>query len=215
MGVIYSITNPKGKRYVGQTTNYEMRIKRYRWMAIKKQRLLYNSLLKYGFNAHVFEVLEDNVSAECLNEREIFWIQKLNSFYKNNRTGGMNLNSGGNTPIWDSIRIEEFSEKFRGARNPFYGKTHSNENIKKFSENTKKQMAATSYRISRESIMKAVEIKRRPVNVYNMFGMLIGHYKSLTLAAKGINVDPTTIRDSLKDRYIIKKRFICKYAIKN
>ena len=59
MTTIYKITNPKGKVYVGQTTNYRKRLNHYRILHCKRQQKLYNSLHKYGFNNHVFEIIEE------------------------------------------------------------------------------------------------------------------------------------------------------------
>ena len=69
---IYKIINPKGKVYVGQTTNIKKREKTYSRLNCKKQPKLYNSLKKYGYENHTFEINEE-CTLEQLNEREIYW----------------------------------------------------------------------------------------------------------------------------------------------
>lgn len=54
---IYKITNPKGKIYIGQTIDFDRRVYQYKMLNCKEQPKLYNSLKKYGFNNHVFELI--------------------------------------------------------------------------------------------------------------------------------------------------------------
>jgi group I intron endonuclease len=56
---IYKITNPKNKIYVGQSLNVFDRWETYKRLNCKGQTKLYNSLKKYGFENHKFEILEE------------------------------------------------------------------------------------------------------------------------------------------------------------
>lgn len=70
---IYKITNPKGKIYIGQSTNIVKRKNNYsKLQDCKNQTKLYNSLVKYGYSEHIFEVVEE-CNIEDLNERERYW----------------------------------------------------------------------------------------------------------------------------------------------
>ena len=69
---IYKITNPNGKIYIGQSINVVKRKKDYEKLRCKKQPRLYNSLLKYGFINHNFELIEQ-CEIYLLNERERYW----------------------------------------------------------------------------------------------------------------------------------------------
>lgn len=70
---IYKITSPSGKIYIGQSINTKKREKEYLSISnCKGQRKLYNSLLKYGFSEHIFEIIEE-CRVEVLNERERHW----------------------------------------------------------------------------------------------------------------------------------------------
>lgn len=57
---IYKITSPTNKVYVGQAVDLWKRYIAYRGMysSIWQQRKIFNSIKKYGFEAHLFEVLE-------------------------------------------------------------------------------------------------------------------------------------------------------------
>ena len=74
---IYKITSPKGKVYIGQSTNIYNRFKHYKNLDCKGQPKLFNSLKKYDPNNHIFEIIE-KCSIELLNEREIYWGNKFN-----------------------------------------------------------------------------------------------------------------------------------------
>jgi len=69
---IYKIVSPTGKVYVGQAIDIEKRKKSYKKLKCKGQPRLYNSLVKYGFSEHIFEVVEQ-CSVEKLNTRERHW----------------------------------------------------------------------------------------------------------------------------------------------
>lgn len=56
-GVIYKLTSPSGRVYVGQTMRLKSRLRCYNNGHCKNQTKLYNSLKKYGFSNHIFEIL--------------------------------------------------------------------------------------------------------------------------------------------------------------
>ncbi len=71
---IYKITSPSGKIYIGQSINVKKRWDKYRRLDCKVQIKLYRSLLKYGFEQHKFEIIEE-CSEDQLLERETYWKQ--------------------------------------------------------------------------------------------------------------------------------------------
>jgi len=73
---IYKITNPKGKVYIGQSINMKKRINQYKNKQIKKQPRIYNSIQKYGWDNHIFEIIEE-CPIELLHEREVYWKQLI------------------------------------------------------------------------------------------------------------------------------------------
>jgi group I intron endonuclease len=69
---IYKITSPTGRIYIGSSFNALNRIKYYRKAGCETQILLYNSILKYGWEAHSFEIIEV-CRVEDRNIRESYW----------------------------------------------------------------------------------------------------------------------------------------------
>jgi group I intron endonuclease len=86
---IYKITSPTCKIYIGQSTNIENRKYYYTSIKCDKQPKLFNSLKKYGWEQHVFEIIEE-CSLEILNEREIYWGEHYDVLEEN----GLNLRLG-------------------------------------------------------------------------------------------------------------------------
>ena len=92
-GIIYKITSPSGKVYVGQTTKgFEKRIRQHK-SKTSNCTALKNAINKYG-DEMKYEIIEEDVPQEHLDEREIYWIKELNSI----APSGYNLNSGGGAP---------------------------------------------------------------------------------------------------------------------
>lgn len=130
---IYKITSPTGKIYIGQSVDIINRFKHYKLGHSKQQVKLFHSLNKHGFESHKFEILEE-CFMEDLNEKEIFYISKFNSF---NSKNGLNLRSGGcqNSLISDETR-SRMSESRKGNKSAL-GMIHSDESKKKMSEKHK------------------------------------------------------------------------------
>ena len=105
---IYKITNPEGKVYIGQSTKIKNRLNAYKRLACKTQRELYNSILKYGWENHIFEVIEE-CSKIVLTERERHWMELFSSVEK-----GLNLRYP-STKIKSCIISEETRDKLSKA----------------------------------------------------------------------------------------------------
>lgn len=105
-GIIYMIVSPSGRMYIGQTINLKRRIKEYSLnnSNFKKQRMLYNDCIKYGYEVKNNIIIIDKIRFNRdvrdkfgnneLDRLEIYYIEKYDT-YKN----GMNLNMGGGSRI--------------------------------------------------------------------------------------------------------------------
>lgn len=82
---IYKITSPSGRVYIGQSIQIDKRKNQYEKGNGKKQPRLYASIMKYGFSAHIFEVIELCIVEE-LDVRERYWQE----FYNVLSEGGLN-----------------------------------------------------------------------------------------------------------------------------
>lgn len=79
---IYKITSPSGKVYIGQSLRIETRLSQYKIASCKNQRHLHSSILKHGWDTHVFEViheLPEDISQEVLNTYETLYWQQYKS----------------------------------------------------------------------------------------------------------------------------------------
>jgi len=79
---IYKITNPKNIIYIGQSVNIYKQFAQYRNYQCHKQPRLYNSLKKYGFEKHKFEIIT-TCSINELNKLERYY-QELYCCLNNN-----------------------------------------------------------------------------------------------------------------------------------
>lgn len=88
-GFIYKVTNKvNGKSYIGQTRNTV----EFRWRQhykAKDNKYFHRAIAKYGKDNFTVETLEE-CDVEKLNDREIFYIAKYNTF-----SNGYNLTKGG------------------------------------------------------------------------------------------------------------------------
>ena len=134
---IYRIKSPSGKIYVGQTTNLCKRKSYYKNLVCKTQTKIYLSLLKYGWEQHVFEIVEEieNYTTETLNEREIYWKQYYLDLVDNNWSQVLfcQLHDG----VVDKKKIIEYSLNKCGENNSMYGKQHSIKTKEKISKANK------------------------------------------------------------------------------
>lgn len=76
---IYKVESPTGAVNIGQSWNIKDREGSYRRLECKGQRILYNSLLKHGWNKHKFELIHElpsDIGQEILDNYEIFYWQQ-------------------------------------------------------------------------------------------------------------------------------------------
>jgi group I intron endonuclease len=88
---IYKIISPSGGIYIGQSNDIIRRKWEYASIKCYDQPRLYNSLKKYGWNKHTFEIIH-KCSELKLNELEKHYIKEYETF---NSEHGMNLTEGG------------------------------------------------------------------------------------------------------------------------
>lgn len=100
MNYIYCITNQiNNKRYIGKTTkSLEERFREHCSDSFKERcnkRPLYDAMNKYGIENFIIEELEQVEDETKLDEREIYWIQELQTYGSN----GYNATKGGDGKI--------------------------------------------------------------------------------------------------------------------
>lgn len=109
LGIIYKITSPSGKTYVGQTVrSFEKRMQEHR-QETSGCTWIKRAIQKYG-DEMKYEIIEENVPHEQLDEREIYWIKELHSL----APSGYNLTTGGQSTKEYS---QELKDKIRDIKN--------------------------------------------------------------------------------------------------
>lgn len=127
-GFIYKITSPSGKVYIGQTLDLIRRKSKYKRLDCKQQPKIFNSIEKYSWESHTFEVIEE-VNSTSLNEREQYWITFFNSL-----ENGLNCTGGGDSRKISPETIEKIRQSKLGKPSPNKGRTMSDEQKRKISE---------------------------------------------------------------------------------
>lgn len=146
---IYAIVNTTdGKRYVGQTSNFEKRKKQQiqnmkSFNPKSSNRHLCEACEKHGIESFKFEILEtfETLDRGLLLNREFEWINK---FSCDQREYGYNIRKDleGKCITSDETR-QIMSDKNKGENNPNYGKKWSYENKSKMSDLAKKRHSET------------------------------------------------------------------------
>lgn len=144
-GVIYCITcNINGKVYIGQTVNFQQRMYSYKNLHCKHQPQIYNALKKHGVENFSYEIIDEGVSYEDLNELERYYITLSKS---RNREYGYNTREAGSKGKHSEETKKKNSKSHKGithtkeARKKMVisrtGKKHSEETKKKMSQSRK------------------------------------------------------------------------------
>lgn len=167
---IYKITNPKNKIYIGQSINITNRKYQYSKKQCKRQYKIYNSINKYGWENHKFEIL-----CECdinsLNMLEEFFIKKFDSF---NTPHGLNLTSGGDVRKHAKETILKASNRMMGNK-IWLGKQHTDETKSKMSVSAKNKTVSleTRKKMSVSAKNKIVSLETRKKMSTNRKGIKI------------------------------------------
>lgn len=196
MALIYkAINNINNKIYIGKTIRtLKDRIQEHQKEIKTKKSLspFHLSIIKYGINNFSFEILEDNISNELINEKERYYIKKYNAQDKNI---GYNIQSGGDGGFtYSKLSKEDVSQII----NILLDK----ENLDSYQEIGKKFNVAPS---TIESINKGISWTQvnlnYPLRKYNVIG--------LTLSKKKYN----NIVNELKNTSILLKDICKKYNL--
>ena len=142
---IYKIISPSNKVYIGQSIDIERRFKHYKRLACQDQVKIYNSFLKYGVDAHIFEVLE-LCETEELNNRERHYQDLYDSV-----ANGLNL-------------LYVKSEHFNGG--------HSEESKKKISDSKKGKTFTDEhkYKIGLSNSRRVISVETKEKHRLNGLG---------------------------------------------
>jgi hypothetical protein len=193
--IIYKITNPTGRVYIGQTKNIFSRYTQYKYHSVKTQPAIQNSLLKHGFSNHLFELLfiSDCCSDLELSTKECFYMTKFNSLHPK----GLNcLNDLQNTTkknrnfIYCYNKEGKFIKKFESVKHASVELNIPNYSISKVKNKTEKH--THGYRFSEYFLPKISKIKPvvkkgcKQVYKYSPEGNFLEVYYSIAQAHKSV-----------------------------
>lgn len=209
---IYKITSPSGKIYIGQTTNFTKRKNYYKNGAKPYQIRIYNSLQKYGYDAHSIVLIEECL-VENLNERERYWQDFYDVIGENGLNCRLTATSDKSGYLSDELKNKlseirkktiisgEWREKFAYD---WTGKKHSEETKRKMSESAKGKKKTTEHiaklpqnqkGCKRPKASEATKIKQslnspksKIVYQYTINGMYIDEYRNVSEAQRCLGI---------------------------
>jgi group I intron endonuclease len=187
---IYKITNPKGKIYIGQSINIEKRKKDYEFLNCKKQYKILNSIKKYGWDKHSFELIEE-CSLEQLNERERYW----QDFY-NVLVDGLNLKLT-QTNDKSGKHSNETIQKLKNYWSDYYTSNNGHNLGKKQSKET--------------CLKKSKSAPSQPILQYDLDNNLIKEWPSTKIASLELKIDNGQICSVCKGKGKSAGGYIWKY----
>jgi group I intron endonuclease len=215
---IYKITNPVGQVYIGKTSNYRKRIDRYRTLKkYERQRLVYESINKYGFENHNVSIVETFEGDEIYSEgKEMFWIRTYMSNYNRwPNQSGLNLTDGGKGALGYKMP-ESHKQKLSKL---FTGRTYSDETIERMRQG---QLNSPFYGIkwqkphsneTKEKIRKSLTGNPKNLGQNHHSAMMVInletgiYYDSIRDAAKSINKNTNYLQHRLGGRLKNKTSF--------
>jgi group I intron endonuclease len=206
---IYKITSPTGRIYIGEAISLRERCMFYlNPNRIKRQRAIYNSLIKYGVEIHTNEIKE-LCDQQNLFERERYWQE-----YYDSVENGLNCHYTSTTnkkKIHSKETISIMSKKASGINNSFYGKKHSEESLQKISESSKGEnnpnwggKFKTDDYLKKQSLSNS----KKPILVIDTSSNEEYIFPNSKEASKFIGCNPGVIRTAKRHGYKIRKRYI-------
>ena len=108
-GVVYELTFPNGKRYVGQTTGLKRRMTEHaRCDKAADGHAVKRAIRKYGWLNVKVSVLEEGIERALLGERERHWIAERKSMV---HEWGYNLTEGGDAQPMDHPVVQAWHQQ--------------------------------------------------------------------------------------------------------
>jgi group I intron endonuclease len=201
---IYKITSPTKKIYIGQSINIEKRQSQYRNLNKKGiGNYIYNSLKKYGYENHKFEIIEE-CSIEQLNEKEIYWINFFDCVKY-----GLNLKEGGTKgkhtfKTKNIIRLKATGRKLSNEAKEKISQSKIGNKYslgKKRTEETKQKMSISYKGEYTKERGNKIKLKiQKPIIQYDMKMNIIKEWSSQTEASNKLNIKQAGISSCLNNK---------------
>ena len=193
-------------------------------MQFQSNTLLKESIKKYGYENHIFEVIEEVKLSEntygkntaLLRKRERYWIFTLNTFYD-----GLNQNGGGSGC---GSHTEESKQKISKALKGKLKPSDFGENRKKWQHNEEWRKKISASKKEKSSPLKGKNRsykgrispnkgKGKPIIQYDLNMNQIQEFSSLSKASQILNIPQPSISECLRKKYKTAGGYIFNYKI--
>lgn len=176
---IYKITSPSNKIYIGSTFNVNNRKSHYKNLHCIFQFKLYNSLKKYGWDNHVFEVIETCTQSNR-NEREVYW----GSYFNVLSQEGLNC------------KLPKALENYSCVSEETRKKMSTWQIGRKMSEASKKKMSDIKKKNppSKDNLKKAQEVNKKQILQYSKETGFIKEWESAAEVQRVLKINSGHIR---------------------
>lgn len=153
---MYKITNlTNNKIYIGQTENLNRRWSEHKSTAKtnKTNTHFYRAINRYGIENFVIEEISYELYSN-LEEANLEEIRLIAFFNSTDKNIGYNIDPGGNRHFVTEEQKEKLRVQRIGDKNPFFGKTHSEETINFYRERMKGNAIRLGCVSSSETLIK-------------------------------------------------------------
>lgn len=130
--VVYKITSPTNRIYVGSSKDFRKRMSFYKNLRCKQQVKLYASLNKYGLENHTIEILGYDLGEEMLT-KEAFWGNEFKVLDEGNLNCFLPKIGDSTYTVSEEVRLK-MSERLKGKVGLKKDKPVSDESRRRMSE---------------------------------------------------------------------------------
>lgn len=206
---IYKITNRINKHlYIGQSRDIYNRWRQHKanFESRSRDTMLYQAMRKYGIENFEFEIVEE-CNPQLLDEREIYYIQKYNSYGFNKPKFGYNMTKGGDGQNGWGKKVCQYD------LNGFYIKTFDSmtqaEETLGFSKGSitnccyhrRKSLGGYMWCFEGETPPKAyIDNRVKKVCQYDLNGNFIHMFNSISEASQALKCNKTQISECCRTK---------------
>lgn len=217
---IYCITNKiNGKKYIGQSTDIFGRWKQHVLNIKKKTKntLIRSAMIHYGIKNFIFEILELCPEYK-LDEREIYFIKKYNTYYLWECSNGYNMTIGGNGRNGYGVPVKQYDldgnyiQTFHSVAEASRITNTSAAGITNCCGKRRKQAGGYMWCYESDEIINPYSPKGNKVLQYDLLGNYIRTFDNATQAAKFIGKTKSLVCGACRGVFPSAGGYIWKYA---
>ena len=210
--VIYKATNNiNGKLYIGKTYNFEKRKNEHRY-DIDNGLPFHRALKKYGFDNFLWEIIDNADTDKEAREKEVYWINKLNSCIHFKNSNGYNITIGGEGGTsWNSKPVVQFDldgnyiDEFISCSCAAVMLGLDRKSIERASKLEYSQSGGFQWKLKETWNGKSIgkyerkpSVRKREIVQLDLSGNYIATYSSVTEASKQLKIIRSNISGALR-----------------